>query len=152
MDRRNSAFFLEEKTKTAKKTLLTHLISTNGETPLSIPEEKIHAGVVVISELEIGRIHFFSSVHFIAGQSIVIEFMIPQKFALNAEVLHAYEYNTEGRILSPDKFSYRVVADFTFLKKGERALLREFLQSISSAKYDEKESHAQQDAQVSKGA
>ena len=105
--------------------------TSNQKKLVVIPEEKIHKGIVVISELEINNIYFFSSFNFIEGQSIVIEFLIPQKFILNAEVIYARQYNTENSIISSEKLSYRIAARFTFLKRGEKTILQKFLESIS---------------------
>ncbi len=102
-----------------------------------IPTDKIHLGIFIISEIEMDRMYFFSSAYFVEGQSIVIEFLIPQKFTLNAEVLYVHHYSREGRILSSNKLSYRIGVAFTFLKKGERALLKNFLQSIAYKKKKE---------------
>ena len=95
-----------------------------------LPKEKIGRGMCVLSEIEIGGLCFFAPQSYIEGQSIVLEFLIPKKFIVNAEVLHCRYFNMKGRIIGKNKLPYRVVVRFTFLKKGERALLRQFVESI----------------------
>ena len=116
--------------------------------------EKIYAGSLVISELNMSRIHFFSSGHFLEGQAIVIEFMIPQKFIINANVIYSHQFNPRSKIISTDKFSYRIAADFTFLKEGERTLLRKFVGSITphiqkSEKMEKEEVEDETDVNIS---
>ena len=72
----------------------------------------------------------FTDNKFVVGRSIVVEFNIPKKFVLNADVIYCSEYNLKNRIISDTKFSYRLAIKFTFLKKGERTLLRQFISSI----------------------
>ena len=98
--------------------------------PTHIPPEKIHSGSVVISELSMDQIYFFSSTHFVEGQAIVIEFMIPQRFIMHADVVYSRPYSMRSRVISSQKYSHRIAATFTFLKEGERTLLRNFLKSI----------------------
>ena len=64
------------------------------------------------------------------GQSIVISFNIPEKFILNAEVTYSQSYSLKNRILSDTTLPYRICAKFSFLRKGERTLLRNFLEKI----------------------
>src|SRR5690606_19530112 len=67
---------------------------------------------------------------FTVGQSIVVEFMIPKRFSVNVDVAYCRAFNLKSRIISNQNFRYRVAAKFTFLKEGERTLLRQFIQSI----------------------
>ncbi len=103
-----------------------------------LPKEKIDRGMCVLSEIEIAGLCFFAPKNYIEGQSIVLEFLIPKKFIVNAEVLHCRYFNMKSRIIGQNKLPYRVVVQFTFLKKGERTLLRQFVESIQikpAAKY-----------------
>lgn len=95
-----------------------------------IPEEKIAIGKTVLSEIGMDRMLFFSNRVFTEGQSIVIEFCIPKTFTINADVMYCRPFNFKSRIISKNNFTHRMLVNFTFLKDGERALLREFLQSI----------------------
>lgn len=96
----------------------------------NIPAEKIHRGITMLSEVSMDNLYFFSSEKFLEGQSIVIEFQIPKRFVVNAQVMYCRPFNIRSRIISPNKVSQRVVAKFTFLKDGERTLLRQFIESI----------------------
>ena len=83
-----------------------------------LPKEKIGRGMCVLSEIEIDGLCFFAPQKYIEGQSIVLEFLIPKKFIVNAEVLHCRYFNMKSRIIGENKLPYRVVVQFTFLKKG----------------------------------
>lgn len=95
-----------------------------------IPEEKQFKGISVLAELGMDHMYFFCNHRFVEGQSIVIEFQIPNRFVLNAEIVYCRAFNLRSRIISDDKLPFRVAVKFTFLKAGERTLLREFVQSI----------------------
>ncbi len=96
----------------------------------NISPNKIHHGVLVLSEIGMDNFYFFSSQNFLEGQSIVIEFQIPKRFVINADVVYCRPFNIRSRIISENKLTYRVAAKFSFLKEGERTLLRQFIQSI----------------------
>lgn len=98
--------------------------------PQNIPSEKIYKGKFLLAEIEMDRIYFFSNKDFLPGQSIVLDFLIPNQFTLNADVVYCKAYNIQSRIISNNKLPYRVIAKFTFLRKGERTLLRRFMKSI----------------------
>lgn len=93
-------------------------------------QEKIYAGKMVLSEIDMENMYFFCDKNFPAGQSIVIDFNIPMRFVLNADVLYCRPYNMKSRIISANRLSYRVAVRFTFLKEGERTLLRNFIETI----------------------
>ncbi len=95
-----------------------------------LPEQHIFSGRTFLSEITMENIHFFSSETFLEGQSIVLQFQIPKSFIMNVEVMSSRPYALSSRIISEGKLPYRVIAKFTFLKPGERALLRDFLLSI----------------------
>lgn len=99
-------------------------------TPPIVPEEKIYKGKTVLSEISMEKMFFFCNNAFTEGQSVVLQFCIPKIFVLNADILYCRPYNMQSRIISKNKFNYRVLIKFTFLKDGERALLRQFIQSI----------------------
>ncbi len=95
-----------------------------------VPEEKIFNGKTVLSEISMEKMFFFCNKGFTEGQSIVLQFCIPKMFLMNADILYCRPYNMQSRIISKNKYIYRVLIKFTFLKEGERALLRQFIQSI----------------------
>jgi len=93
-------------------------------------DEEISKGRTILAEIGMDRIFFFSNKPFLTGESIVIEFVIPKRFVLNANILFCREYNMKSRIISTNRLPYRIGADFSFLKEGERTLLRQFISSI----------------------
>jgi hypothetical protein len=76
----------------------------------------------------------FCADSFIEGKNIVIEFLIPKTFSLNAEVLHCRKHSMSTRVISQQKLPYRACFKFSFLKPGEKSLLRQFLFSIEPEK------------------
>ena len=96
----------------------------------NIPTEKVCAGKAVLSEINMDEMFFFSNQSFMSGQSIVIEFVVPKRFVANAIVSFCRNYNLKSRVISPNRLAYRIGIKFSFLKKGERTLLRQFISSI----------------------
>lgn len=95
-----------------------------------IPAEKIYNGTTVLTEMNMEEMYFFSNKSFLEGQSIVIEFMVPTRFVVNANVFYSRPYNHKSRIIRDNNLIYRVAVRFSFLKPGERTLLRKFVASI----------------------
>jgi len=95
-----------------------------------LEEGRIAHAKTILSEIGMEGIFCFSSHSYLVGQSIVVEFLIPNKIILNAEVLYCKNFNLKSRIISDKKLTYRIKARFTFLKPGERTLLRQFIKSI----------------------
>jgi hypothetical protein len=95
-----------------------------------IEDHNIHHGVCVLSEVTMDSFYFFTSKNLLEGQSIVIEFQVPKRFVVNAEVHYCRPFNIKSRIISENRLKCRVAANFSFLKEGERTLLRQFIQSI----------------------
>ena len=93
-------------------------------------QDDTSSGKTILAEVGMDRIYFFSSKAFLNGQSIVIEFLIPKRFVVNATIVFCREYNMKSRIISKNRLPYRIGADFSFLKEGERTLLRQFIHSI----------------------
>jgi hypothetical protein len=91
---------------------------------------EVSSGRTILAEIGMDNIFFFSSKEFLTGESIVIEFLIPKRFVLNANIVFCREYNMKSRIISKNRLPFRIGADFSFLKEGERTLLRQFIQSI----------------------
>ena len=97
---------------------------------LDIPKDKITLGSLVLSEINKKEMSFFCNRQFITGQSIVIEFIIPNIFSINAEVLSGRYYNMKGRVLSQRKLNYRTKVKFVFFDDKEKILLERFIRSI----------------------
>ena len=99
-----------------------------------IPEEKITRGKTLLSEINMEHIYLFAEDTFIEGRNVVIEFLIPKMFSLNAQVIHCRKHSMSSRVISGQKLPHRACFKFTFLKPGEKSLLRQFLQSIEPEK------------------
>lgn len=95
-----------------------------------LDDSKISKGKTVLSEISMEKMFFFSNRAFTEGQSIVIQFCIPKTFIMNADVLYCRPFNIKSRIISQNNYTHRMLVKFNFLKEGERALLRQFIQSI----------------------
>lgn len=96
----------------------------------SIDESKVSVGKAILAEIYMEQMFFFSSKPFLVGQSIVLDFLVPRRFVMNADVTFCRTYNMKSRIISQNRLTYRVGVKFTFLKEGERTILREFTKSI----------------------
>ena len=107
-----------------------NVIKISIESPIKLSEEKISKGKTILSEIGMERMFFFSNKAFTEGQSIVIQFCIPKTFIVNADVIYCRPYNIKSRIISQNSYTHRMLIRFNFLKEGERALLRQFIQSI----------------------
>lgn len=124
-----------EKTEEASVTPLfanqadSNVVELSTEMP-PLAEDKIFKGKTVLAEIGMDRIYFFSNKKFTEGQSIVIKFEIPKTFIMNADVLYCRPFNLKSRVISENNYQFRVMAKFSFLKEGERALLRQFLKSV----------------------
>jgi hypothetical protein len=99
--------------------------------PALLDESHVSPGVMILSDINMEEILFFSKHQFNYGQSIVIEFLVPNYFILSAEVITCNKYNRKSRIINPTRPEYRLRARFTFQTMGERTLLRNFLNSIA---------------------
>jgi hypothetical protein len=107
----------------------SNIISIAIDTPNLAPE-KISKGKTILSEISMDKMLFFSNKSFTEGQSIVIQFCIPKSFIVNADVIYCRPFNIKSRIISQNNYTHRMLIKFNFLKEGERALLRQFIQSI----------------------
>ena len=96
----------------------------------TLPEDKKAKARTIMSEINMEEIFFFCHESFVEGQSIVVEFCVPQKFIMNADITHCQPYSGSNRVIGEGKLPYRVCAKFSFLRPGERTLLRKFLTAI----------------------
>ncbi|MEX1098987.1 MAG: hypothetical protein WEB87_01090 [Bacteriovoracaceae bacterium] len=94
------------------------------------PKEKMVYGFAFLSEVHMDQILFFGKRPYTTGQSIIVEFLIPNKFSLSAEVVHSLHIDRRSKIISETKPSHRVQSNLTFLFDGERGSLRDFLKSV----------------------
>ncbi len=93
-------------------------------------DDKTHSGRAILSEIYMNEMYFFSNEQFLEGQSIVIDFLVPRRFLMNAVVRYCRSYNMKSRIISKNKHPFRVCVQFSYLKPGERTILRNFVESI----------------------
>ncbi len=105
-------------------------VITIGIEPPILSEDKVSKGKTILSEIGMEKMFFFSNKAFTEGQSIVIQFCIPKTFIVNADVIYCRPFNIKSRIISQNNYTHRMLIKFNFLKEGERALLRQFIQSI----------------------
>ena len=96
----------------------------------NIQEVDIIHATMFLSEINMNDILFFAGDKLLEGQGIGIEFLIPKRFIINAEVVSCRRYSYKSRIIGKNKLPFRIYAKFTFLKEGEKTLLRSFIQSI----------------------
>lgn len=105
-------------------------VITIGIEPPNLSEDKVSKGKTILSEIGMEKMFFFSNKAFTEGQSIVIQFCIPKTFIVNADVIYCRPFNIKSRIISQNNYTHRMLIKFNFLREGERALLRQFIQSI----------------------
>lgn len=92
--------------------------------------DKVSYGFILLSDINMENMLSFTKDKFLQGQSVVVEFLIPQNFMMTAEVTYCHHYARTSRIISSSKPDYRVQCKFNFAIPGERDNLRNFLKSI----------------------
>lgn len=107
--------------------------------------DKISYGFSLLSDVNMESILSFAKDSFLHGQSVVIEFLIPQTFIVSAEVTYCSHYALRSRIISSTKPDYRVQCKFTFAMPGERDNLRNFLKSIEPSVNEKKKKKDSED-------
>lgn len=100
--------------------------------------DRISYGFCFLSDIHMDNLLTFTQGKFLQGQSVVVEFLIPQSFMMTAEVIYCHYYALRSRIISSTKPDYRVQSQFNFAIPGERETLRNFLKSIESTVSDKK--------------
>lgn len=96
-----------------------------------LSESQTVNGRMVLSEIGIEKLYCFCDTPFMEGQSILIEFLLPKRFIMSAQVIYCRNFTLKGRIIRETKLVFRLMAKFTFERPGERTLLRQFLASIT---------------------
>jgi hypothetical protein len=92
--------------------------------------EKISYGFILLSDINMDSMLSFTKDKFLHGQSVTVEFLIPQNFMMTADVLYCHHYAMRSRIISSSRPDYRLQCRFAFAIPGERDTLRNFLKSI----------------------
>src|SRR5690606_24313923 len=70
--------------------------------------EKVSYGFVLLSDINMEQMLSFTKDKFLEGQSVVVEFLIPQNFMLTADVAYCHHYAMRSRIISSTKPDYRL--------------------------------------------
>lgn len=92
--------------------------------------DKISYGFVLLSDINMEFMLTFTKEKFLQGQSVTVEFLIPQNFMMTADVVYCHHYAMRSRIISSSKPDYRLQCRFAFAIPGERDTLRNFLKSV----------------------
>lgn len=92
--------------------------------------DKVSYGFILLSDINMDTILAFTKDKFLQGQSVTVEFLIPQNFMMTADVTYCHHYARTSRIISSTKPDYRIQCRFNFSISGERDTLRSFLKSI----------------------
>ena len=92
--------------------------------------EKISYGFCFLSDINMEYMLNFTKDHFLKGQSVTIDFLIPNNFMMTADITYCHNFAMRSRIISSSRPDYRVQCKFNFSIPGERNNLRSFLISI----------------------
>ncbi len=101
--------------------------------------DKLSYGFTFLSDMNMESILIFTKDKFLQGQSVVMEFLIPQNFIMTANITYCHNYAMRSRIISSTKPDFRVQCKFSFAIRGERDTLRTFLKSIEPTYVAKKE-------------
>lgn len=107
--------------------------------------DKVSYGFTLLSDINMDNILSFTKDSFLQGQSVVVEFLIPQSFMMTADVSYCHFYAMRSRIISSTKPDYRLQCRFTYSIPGERENLRNFLKSVEPTIGDKKRAKKDED-------
>lgn len=107
--------------------------------------DKISYGFVLLSDINMDTMLSFTKDKFLQGQSVTVEFLIPQAFMMTADISYCHHYAMRSRIISSSKPDYRIQCRFTYAIPGERDTLRNFLKSIEPTIQDKKKSRKEEE-------
>lgn len=91
---------------------------------------KVSYGFSLLSDINMEHFLTFTKDNFLQGQSVIVEFLIPQNFMMTAEINYCHHYARTSRIISSAKPDFRVQCKFKYEMTGERDNLRNFLKSV----------------------
>ena len=103
-----------------------------------VPTSKTYHASTILSEINMNDISFFSAQQFIEGQSIAIEFQIPKKFTIHAEVEYCRNYAMKKQIISEKELPFRGRGRFVFANSEDKNTLRQFVSSIEAPEKNKK--------------
>lgn len=92
--------------------------------------DKVSPGFTLLSDINMLEILVFTKEAYTHGSSIVLEFQIPKKFIMSAEVIKCVNISRNSKIISETRPKFRVQAAFKYLHENEKESLRAFLESI----------------------
>ncbi len=100
--------------------------------------DKVSYGFVLLSDINMEFILSFTKDKYLQGQSVTVEFLIPQSFMMTADITYCHHYAMRSKIISTTKPDYRLQCRFGFAIPGERDTLRNFLKSIEPTVVEKK--------------
>ncbi len=100
--------------------------------------DKVSYGFVLLSDINMEFILSFTKDKYLQGQSVTVEFLIPQSFMMTADITYCHHYAMRSKIISTTKPDYRLQCRFAFAIPGERDTLRNFLKSIEPTVVEKK--------------
>ena len=160
----NETKIKEEANKSKKETHLSLVETDNPSLPVNpgvkkegelikitqrhphIDEKHLALGRLILAEINLVQMNFFIDKNFIEGQNIRIELMIPHHFIISARVKYCRKFSIKSKVIRETRLVFRMVAEFTFERAGERTLLRQFLKSISPEVSSNKKGQAKVEA------
>ena len=110
--------------------------------------KNISYGFSLLSDINMEHFLSFTKNKFLQGQSVVVEFLIPQSFMMTADITYCHHYAMRSRIISSSRPDYRVQGKFDYTFAGERELLRSFLKSIEPSISETKKRKDQDDSLI----
>ncbi len=107
--------------------------------------DKISYGFVLLSDINMDYILSFTKEKFLQGQSVTVEFLIPQSFMMTADITYCHHYAMRSKIISSTKPDHRLQCRFAFAIPGERDTLRNFLKSIEPTIVEKKKAKKEEE-------
>lgn len=95
-----------------------------------VPTDKAAGGQMILSDINMENVLIFSEVSYTPGMNIGITFDIPRSFILTARVDNCINLARKSRIISNNKFHYRLNCAFEYKYESQRENLRKFLKSV----------------------
>ena len=95
-----------------------------------LPQNQLANGTLALLDLNMDTLACFCEQSFLIGQTVVVEFMVPNYFFVTGEVLEWCNYNMHTQIISNTRMAFRLHIKWVYHLPGERARLRRFLSSV----------------------
>jgi hypothetical protein len=91
----------------------------------------VTAARVLLNDITVKGLGIFSEHAMTPGQSISITLEEPRRFYVKGRVVWCQEFEGESRVLSAQRYSYRVGIQFVFQSAEEQAEVEKFLTELS---------------------